>query len=842
MFGYGWSHSYATKLFITQDGDGAVSLGTGQELFFDWSATNQTFAPFDARTTATLVKHNDATFTFTAANSDQYHFDTTGRLSTISRGTNQASLGYDGSGRLSTVTASSGGTLTLAYDGNGRLGGVTGNNGTSVTYSYDGNGDLVGADRTNSGLDSYGYDRHRLSQVSNNGTILVQNSYDDYHRVTEHADSSGQSVAFHYRTPAVGVTAAIDLNSTYYYFDRFQRTTFVLYPDGSSITYVYDAIGNLIDTIYDGFNQPPTVTLTATPIVGETPLEVAFTATASDPDNDPLTYRWVFGDGTTGGNNATINHLYTGAGIYTATVSVSDTVATVSVPVAITVNPNLPDLIPDEITPTAPTSFAAAVDFLYTGTDPVQTGVLSGTIEAKRTAVLRGRVLTRAGQPLPGVQIAIHDHPEFGQTQSRIDGYFDMAVNGGGPLTLNFTHNGHLPVQRQQDVAWQDFTLVDDVVMTSLDPVVTTVDLNANTPIQVSRGSVVTDENGVRQSTLLIPQGVQATMRLLDGSTQPLTTVNIRSTEYTVGDSGPAAMPGSLPPQSGYTYAVELSVDEALAVGATDVHFTQPLYHYVENFINFPVGMAVPNGYYDRARAAWVPAPDGRVVKIVAINAGLADLDTNGDTVADNDVALGITTAERQQLALLYQSGQSLWRVPIDHFTPWDHNWPFGPPDDALPPDRMPPGYDKKPENPCEASGSIIECETQVVGQRLEVVGTPYTLNYRSDRTLGRSSFLDIPITGATLPESLASVVLVVSIAGKQTIVNFAPLPNQTYEFTWDHKDAYDRTVVGARKALVRIGYTYAAQYDDPQDSGNGMSFGNSSGISVSGSVALAEV
>jgi len=44
-------------------------------------------------------------------------------------------------------------------------------------------------------------------------------------------------------------------------------------------------------------------------------------------------------------------------------------------------------------------------------------------------------------------------------------------------------------------------------------------------------------------------------------------------------------MPAALPPTSGYTYAVELSVDQALAAGATGVHFNKPLPFYVDNFL-----------------------------------------------------------------------------------------------------------------------------------------------------------------------------------------------------------------------------------------------------------------
>ena len=58
---------------------------------------------------------------------------------------------------------------------------------------------------------------------------------------------------------------------------------------------------------------------------------------------------------------------------------------------------------------------------------------------------------------------------------------------------------------------------------------------------------------------------------------QPLDILAVRATEYSVGTSGPAAMPGELPPSSAYTYAVELSVDQALAAAATRVNFDRPV-------------------------------------------------------------------------------------------------------------------------------------------------------------------------------------------------------------------------------------------------------------------------
>ena len=44
---------------------------------------------------------------------------------------------------------------------------------------------------------------------------------------------------------------------------------------------------------------------------------------ATDPENDPLTYAWDFGDSTSG-TGATPTHSYTAAGIYNVCLTVND--------------------------------------------------------------------------------------------------------------------------------------------------------------------------------------------------------------------------------------------------------------------------------------------------------------------------------------------------------------------------------------------------------------------------------------------------------------------------------------------------------------------------------------
>ena len=316
-----------------------------------------------------------------------------------------------------------------------------------------------------------------------------------------------------------------------------------------------------------------------------------------------------------------------------------------------------PSTVAPPLTRTSTTTLAKATEFLYQGGNPIQTGVASGTIDIKRAAVVRGRVLNRAGAPLTGGSISILNHPEFGQTLTRADGMFDLAVNGGGPLTINYSAAGFLPAQRQVQVPWQDYVFAPDVVLIPLDAAVTTITANA-TSMQVHRGSLSTDTEGSRRATILFPGGTTAQMVLPGGGVQPLTALNVRATEYTIGAAGPQAMPAELPPNSGYTYAVELSVDQAIAAGAIGVTFNQSLPIYVENFLNFPVGENVPLGSYDPQTGVWKGEADGRVVKIIGVTSGAADLDTDGNTSVDNGVGtglggadLGITLAERQTLA-----------------------------------------------------------------------------------------------------------------------------------------------------------------------------------------------
>ena len=476
------------------------------------------------------------------------------------------------------------------------------------------------------------------------------------------------------------------------------------------------------------------------------------------------------------------------------------------------------------IDPTVPTTLADSTAFLYTGPDAVQTG-LTTAIDPVRAAVIRGRLLDPAGAGLPGARVSVAGHPEYGETRTREDGSYDLAVNGGGEGVVVFERPGYLKVERRVELPWQDYRVLPDAVMTALDPQATTV-LFPGESFQVARASVITDEDGSRQATLLFPPGTYARVQGTTGS-ELASELNVRVTEYTVGPNGPAAMPATLPANSGYTYAVELSADQALRLDA-DVEFTQTVFLYVENFLEFPVGWDTAVGFYKPFQHAWCPSTNGRVIQILGVENGLAILDLDGagnPATAAALSALQLSDEERAQLALLYAPGQSLWRTPVDHFSTADVNPPFGFPKGFTSPSPGTPETQQESSTTCLANGSILECENQTLGQELPITGTPLSLSYRSRLTAGNAAARTVRLPLEPLrPTALTplSVQLQLTVAGRVSQQRFFrgnfPRNNPVFDLQWDGLDAYGRKLQGAQKANIDVGYSYEILYRQPAE------------------------
>ncbi len=130
-----------------------------------------------------------------------------------------------------------------------------------------------------------------------------------------------------------------------------------------------------LTVVEENTNLPPTATITATPSTGTAPLNVQFTANATDPNSDDtLSYNWDFGDGNTSTEANPIHQYLTASTTpYNVTLTVSDGTDDGTATTTITVNTTTSTNTPPTVTIAAdPTNGNAPLttNFTATVTDP----------------------------------------------------------------------------------------------------------------------------------------------------------------------------------------------------------------------------------------------------------------------------------------------------------------------------------------------------------------------------------------------------------------------------------------------------------------------------------------
>jgi glucose/arabinose dehydrogenase/endonuclease YncB( thermonuclease family) len=121
-----------------------------------------------------------------------------------------------------------------------------------------------------------------------------------------------------------------------------------------------------------GTNNPPTAEASAAPSSGLAPLAVQFSSTGTiDPNGDPLTYTWNFGDGSPTSALPHPQHTYAANGTYTATLTVNDgRGGTSNDGVTITVGNQAPAATISSPAPTLRYKVGDTVTFAGSATDP----------------------------------------------------------------------------------------------------------------------------------------------------------------------------------------------------------------------------------------------------------------------------------------------------------------------------------------------------------------------------------------------------------------------------------------------------------------------------------------
>jgi YD repeat-containing protein len=463
-------------------------------------------------------------------------------------------------------------------------------------------------------------------------------------------------------------------------------------------------------------------------------------------------------------------------------------------------------------------SFLDRVRFLFEGDPRIQTGVTANVIVGRSAAVVRGRVLGPDGLPLPKVTVSVQGHPEYGQTLSRLDGGYDLVVNGGGRLTLNYAREDVLAAQRGVAVPWQDYASLEDVGLVSRDGAVTHLSLPGSAPV-LHHASESSDARGTRSARVFVPSGTSALMFLGNGSATPVSQLALRASEVGAGPAGSRSSIAELPETAVPVYSLELSADEADAAHAVRIQLSQSASVYVDNFPGLPVGTALPLGAYARDRATWVGAPNGRVLALVGESGGFADLDIDGSgtpaSVASLE-ALGIDAEEQVAIAQSYDLGDEFFRLPVSGLGVFGVSLPFSVDEGTGGTDPKAPGQLAPLD---DATLPAPPGETQVLAQTLPLAGTPFTLNYRSSRVLGdhRGQQLAIPATGTAVGSTLVASLVDVRIAGQRHAVTLPPTPSSMIHFGWDGRDAAGRALHGWQRADIRVGLASPQRWQAPE-------------------------
>jgi RHS repeat-associated protein len=232
------------------------------------------------------------------------------------------------------------------------------------------------------------------------------------------------------------------------------------------------------------------------------------------------------------------------------------------------------------------------------------------------------------------------------------------------------------------------------------------------------------------------------------------------------------------------------------------------------------------------------------VIDLLGTNeSGLARVcaNTNGtESDAAELAALGFTDDELLTLAQTYSPAtNSLWRVPIQHFSTYDCNYGIVPEDGAEEP-QVPTatGGEIIPSPQVNCGNSGIEVENQILTEWLPLPGTPYRLVYSSQTASSNPKFkkMRIPVSGDTLPANVSAIRLKMLVAGKPYQYDLPAETNQTVDFSWDGTDVYGRSVKGAQPVSYSVEYLYPGYYSMPPRMS--ASFGAASGEAIPGMIS----
>jgi RHS repeat-associated protein len=254
-FGWGWDDSWDTHITVDADGSVNVYEPGGSIRRFQPDSRGGYFA--QAGDHGTLAARTGGGYTLTELDGQVTAYNANGSLAYVQdTDGNRITAGYTGV-LLTSLTHSSGQSLTLAYNAAGLISTITDSVGRTTTYNYDPtNQYLTSVVDFDGRTTSYTYDTgsnpttaHALLSVTHTDGSHDYFSDDAHgHLVDAHRDGGAEDTTFSYYEGRVSVTDALG-DATNYFFDDRGLLIQVQNPLHDTTRFAYDSNPNLIQTV-----------------------------------------------------------------------------------------------------------------------------------------------------------------------------------------------------------------------------------------------------------------------------------------------------------------------------------------------------------------------------------------------------------------------------------------------------------------------------------------------------------------------------------------------------------------------------------------------------------------
>ena len=243
MFGDSWRSTYEEHLQVIDSNNVKYYRANGDGWYLGWNSSSQNYQVLIPQDQHATLTYNASTsiYTLILADGTKRIFNAGGYLaSLVDRNGNTATVAYDGSNRITTVTDAASRVITFSYNdpaNPNQATSVADSVGTIASYTYDSSSRLTKVTFADSSFNTFTYDSNGNSLITSvldsQGKVLESHTYDSSRRGLTSSRANGvDSVTVSYPSfGTVTLTDSANNNTTYGYEYVGPIKRVILLPD-----------------------------------------------------------------------------------------------------------------------------------------------------------------------------------------------------------------------------------------------------------------------------------------------------------------------------------------------------------------------------------------------------------------------------------------------------------------------------------------------------------------------------------------------------------------------------------------------------------------------------------